>query len=124
MKPLKDTPEHTPKLLPEGRGEGFTYRRPPKAFSKPKSAEEIDAEVRKRRKRASARAAVNRSRERGLAQMLEDPDDPKHGTATGYIYGCRCDRCRNNWNTMRYAQEVKKRRKRGRPRTKQTRKRG
>lgn len=121
---MEDTPEHTPKLLPEGRGEGSAYRRPPKVYSKPKSAEEIDAEVRKRRKRASARAAVNRSRERGLAQMLEDPNDPKHGTATGYIYGCRCERCRSNWNTMRYAQEVKKRRKRGRPRTKQPRKRG
>lgn len=121
---MDNNPNHSPLLLPEGRGEGFSQRRPPKTHPKTKSAKEIDEEVRKRRKRASARAAVNRSRERGLAQMLVDPDDPKHGTATGYIYGCRCDRCRDNWNSRRHAQETKKKRKRGRPRNKQTRKRG
>lgn len=121
---MGNNPKHGPLLLPEGRDEGFSQRRPPKTHPKTKSAKEIDEEVRKRRKRASARAAVNRSRERGLAQMLVDPDDPKHGTATGYIYGCRCDRCRDNWNSMRHVQETKKKRKRGRPRNKQTRKRG
>lgn len=31
---------------------------------------------------------------RALARTKADPDDPHHGTATGYNYGCRCERCR------------------------------
>lgn len=30
---------------------------------------------------------------RRLATMSEDPSDALHGTATGYNYGCRCERC-------------------------------
>ena len=26
--------------------------------------------------------------------MLTHPDDRRHGTLTGYQYGCRCDRCK------------------------------
>lgn len=29
-----------------------------------------------------------------LAVMRDDPCDPRHGTAKGYNYGCRCERCR------------------------------
>ena len=40
----------------------------------------------RRMRRASRRACLER--------MLADPADPRHGTAAGYAYGCRCDRCR------------------------------
>lgn len=36
-------------------------------------------------------AAGNRELYRQM--MLENPDDPRHGTPKGYNYGCRCERC-------------------------------
>lgn len=30
----------------------------------------------------------------GRERFLADMDDPRHGTASGYTYGCRCARCR------------------------------
>lgn len=113
--------KRAPLALPEGRGDRLPRWYPPK----PKTAEQIDEEVRKRRARAYAKDAVRSSRERGLRQLQEDPEDPRHGTPTGYIYGCRCERCRDNWNDMRRTQDRKaKKRRRGRPRNRTTRKRG
>lgn len=37
---------------------------------------------------------VRRSRAKALAEMQADPGDRRHGTRTGYDYGCRCDGCR------------------------------
>lgn len=36
------------------------------------------------------------------AEILSDPDDRAHGTATGYRYGCRCDRCREARKREKY----------------------
>ena len=105
-RPMRDEPTRRDLLsLPEGRG----ARRAPRARPRPKTPEELDEEVRKKRRREGAREAVRRSRERGLRQLQEDPEDPRHGTATGYIYGCRCESCREYWNGMRHAQGTKAR---------------
>ena len=37
--------------------------------------------------------ACERGKARYKAQMA-NPDDPRHGTITGYQYGCRCEKCK------------------------------
>ena len=44
--------------------------------------------------RAYRRRLWRRCKDRALAEMEADPRDPRHGTLTGYNYGCRCERCR------------------------------
>lgn len=40
------------------------------------------------------REAQRRTWKKALAEMRADPEDRRHGTRTGYNYGCRCDGCR------------------------------
>lgn len=48
---------------------------------------------------------------RALARMRADPDDPHHGTPTGYNYGCRCERCREAKRATYTTEEYRARRR-------------
>jgi hypothetical protein len=39
------------------------------------------------------RSSRLRVQQRALQQMLADAEDQRHGTITGYSYGCRCAEC-------------------------------
>ena len=54
----------------------------------------MDGEMRLSLNRARRKRQEYRCRLRRLSALGADPAHPMHGTATGYRYGCRCDRCR------------------------------
>lgn len=39
------------------------------------------------------REQKRRQYRKALEELETDLKDPRHGTHTGYLYGCRCDRC-------------------------------
>lgn len=55
----------------------------------PVTPEDAQREYLSARRAESARESARKR----LDAMMEDPSDPRHGTATGRKYGCRCDRC-------------------------------
>lgn len=88
-----------PTLLP-------TPKRKPRCCQKAKLSpcvyKETAEEAAERRKRIQRKRQSEK-----LARLLADPEDRKHGTTTGYAYGCRCERCKAAG--FRYRQEYKKR---------------
>lgn len=75
-----------------------------------KKAQRMASEQRERQRNMVKRPAgrmMHRERTnhvgKALAEMLTDPDDPRHGTSTGYSYGCRCERCRSAARDRRLA---------------------
>ncbi|POX86075.1 hypothetical protein C3477_23265 [Mycobacterium kansasii] len=44
--------------------------------------------------RAEQNAARKRRADRRKRELDDNPDDPRHGTLTGYQCGCKCDRCK------------------------------
>lgn len=49
-----------------------------------------------------------RSRARVRELMAADPDDPRHGTFTGYRYGCKCERCAAMGPVVNRKNQIKK----------------
>ncbi len=77
---------------------------------------EIERDVAAARRRQAAKEAVTRCRRGKRREMALDPDHELHGTTTGYSYGCRCERCKAEWERRRGSvrrQALSKGKKRG-----------
>lgn len=59
------------------------------------------------RKENPKTVAARRYRQRVLGEMLQDPDNERHGTLSGYKIGCRCDLC---WQAYKVDHEERKKR--------------
>lgn len=68
-----------------------------KAKGRERSAVEMTAYLSKKRRNA-----------RYFFEMSADPNDRRHGTPTGYKYGCRCDACRAAMSAHRDARRGKR----------------
>lgn len=69
---------------------------PPKCphCGKPVDAKARHTETRQKPKdRTNAKEREKELVKKRLAEMQANPEDPRHGTKTGYAYGCRCERC-------------------------------
>lgn len=75
--------------MADSYGESVTHAEPDRALS---------AKAKRKRQHSDCKR-------RNLEMMRANPGDPRHGTWTGYSYGCRCDRCRaaaKRKNALRY----------------------
>lgn len=91
---MKPTRKYQPRMIVAARSNVRITRkidRPQR--DKPLSADDIDLQYVEIQRKERAAAACKRSRERMRKAMEADPEHPKHGTTTGYTYGCRCERC-------------------------------
>lgn len=52
---------------------------------------------------------VRASKAKHLAKLISDSSDSRHGTYIGYMYGCRCERCKDS--ASRYASAKRKARR-------------
>lgn len=78
-----------------------------------KENEELIKEKRRlyyRNNKANVRKSQVKRYEEYVYQMQQDPNDPRHGTRTGYTYGCRCDKCKaasHEYSHRRYMESKK-----------------
>ena len=89
-------------LSPEKRGARFEARNGDASDATPGNIVVIE------RARYTKAETSARSREKRSADMEADPEDPRHGTFTGYNCGCKCERCRALGSVVHRRNELRK----------------